>query len=357
MSGRTPKYITIKEAIVEGIRNGEVADKLPGERVLAKNYGVSYMTIRRAITELVEEGILHKNSTKGAFVSNSKMTPKITYNIGFFLDQGIKDGISSPYYSLVFNALEQEAKKSGYNLMLYSEADDINPLNSQKKIDGVIICSFPRIEDKIQELKKLLPIVLLDNLSADKSIPSVTLDNFNGSSEAAEYLWSLGHRRIGFIAGLLDSDVCRERLMGYTSAMNKLGAEADDNLVFKGDYSYESGEAGARHMLGLKNPPTAIMCANDSMAIGVMKVVRESGLRVPEDISVVGFDDIKVASKVFPSLTTIGAPISAIAEKSIGVMLEMINGVSHDYSHVILPAKLIVRGSCATAQPSRSRAS
>ncbi len=346
MSNKKPKYLHVKEIIKERIKSGELNGKLPGERVMAKMYDVSYMTVRRAITELVEEGILHKFTTKGTFVSHSKMTPKVTHNIGFFLDSQIREGISSPYYSLVFSALEKEVKKKGYNLILFSELDDLNPLNNQKKIDGVIICSFPRIEDKIQELKKVLPIVLLDNLSSDKSIPSVTLDNFNSSSEAAQYLYSLGHRVIGFISGLLDSDICHERLKGYTSALISNGIKVNEELICNGDYSYESGEKGADYLLSLKNPPTAIMCANDSMAIGAMKVIRERGYQIPSDISVVGFDDIKVASMVFPSLTTITAPVDRIAERSIGMLLAMIDGLDLDYQHVILPPKLIIRNSC-----------
>jgi DNA-binding LacI/PurR family transcriptional regulator len=349
MSEKIPKFLGVKDTLISGIRNGSISGKLPGERVLAKQCGVSYMTIRRAVSELVEEGILYKNTTKGTFVSHSKMTPKITNNVGFFLDEGIKEGISSPYYSLIFNALEKEVKKNGYNLVLFSEADSLNPLNNQKKIDGVIICGFPRIENTIQELKRSLPIVLLDNLSTDKSIPSVTLDNFNGCSEAAHYLWGLGHRRIGFITGLMDSDICHERLAGYTSTLVAQGVKVDDSLIFKGDYSYESGEAAAKYFLSRKNPPTAIMCANDSMAIGVMKVVRENGFRVPDDISVIGFDDITVSSKVFPSLTTIAAPVEDIAHRSVRMLLDMVEGLSHDYDHVILPARLVIRSSCTAA--------
>ncbi|MBN2829877.1 MAG: GntR family transcriptional regulator [Candidatus Cloacimonetes bacterium] len=347
MSNKTPKYLNVKEIIKDGIRTGEIVGKLPGERVMAEMYNVSYMTVRRAITELVEEGILHKFTTKGAFVSHSKMTPKITHNIGFFLDSGIKEGISSPYYSLVFEALEKEVKKKGYSLVLFSDSDDLNPINNKKKIDGAVICCFPRIENKIQELKRMLPIVLLDNLSTDKSIPSVTLDNFNSSSQAAHYLFALGHRRIGFISGLLDSDVCNERITGYTSALVSNGIKVDEKLIYNGDYSYESGEKGADYLLSLTPPPTAIMCANDSMAIGAMKSIRERGYRIPEDVSVIGFDDIKVSSMVFPSLTTITAPIERLAERVIAMLLAMIDGVDLDYQHVILPAPLTIRNSCA----------
>ena len=350
MNEKTPKYIHIKNKIKEDIKNGIIIDKLPGERVLAKDFEVSYMTIRKAVTDLVEKGILHKNTTKGTFVSNNKMSPKVTQNIGFLLDEGIREGISSPYYSLVFKALEEEVKKNGYNLILFSDFEGLNPLNGQKKIDGVIISCFPRIESNIQEIKKLIPIVLLDNLATDKSIPSVTIDNFNGCSESVEYLYSLGHKRIGFISGLLDSDISKERLLGYTSVLKNLGLDTDKKLIFKGDYSYESGEKAAKHFLSLSDPPTAIMCANDTMAIGAMKVIREKGLSIPADVSVIGFDDIEVASRVFPSLTTIAAPINQISTKSVNLLLSAIKGSDIDYQHTILPVHLIIRNSCASVK-------
>ena len=346
MAKNVPKYKYIKNRIKEDIKSGIIVDKLPGERVLATQLNASYMTVRKAITELVEEGILHKFTTKGTFVSNRKMSPKTTHNIGFFLDDGIEEGISSPYYSLVFKALEKKVKKSGYNLLLFSESDDLDPLQNQKKTDGVIICCFPRIESKIQEIKKYLPIVLLDNIASDKSIPSVSIDNFNSSSNAANYLFSLGHKNIGFVSGLLDSDVCKDRLQGYICALNNQNINYDDTLIYKGDYSYLSGEKAAEYFLTLPKSPTAIICANDSMAIGAMKVFQENGIRIPDDISIIGFDDIEVASRVFPPLTTVAAPIEKIADKSINLLISAIKGEDIDYQHHILPAELITRSSC-----------
>jgi len=347
MKSKTPKYIFIKEKIKEDIKKGLLIGKLPGERVLANEFDVSYMTVRKAISLLVEEGILHKLATKGTFVSDKKTNTKITNNIGFFLDRGIKEGVSSPYYSLVFNELEKRVKSAGYNLILFSDFDDLDPLNSPKKVDGVIISCFPRIEHKIQEIKKTLPIVLMDNISSDKSIPSVTIDNFNSSSKCAEYLISLGHKQIAFVSGLLDSDICKERLSGYLNILNKYNIKKDDKLIFKGDYSFESGEKAARYFLSLTQKPTAIMFANDSMAIGAMKVIQENKLNIPKDISIVGFDDIDVASRVFPPLTTIAAPIAKMIEKAVHILIQEINGHSQDYQHIILPADLVIRNSCA----------
>lgn len=345
MNGEVPKYLQIKNKIKQDIKNSKITGKLPGERVLAKTFKVSYMTIRKAIAELEEEGILHKFTTKGTFVSNNKMSPKKTNIIGYFLDSGIRDGISSPYYSLVFKALERSAKKSGYNLVLFSDHDDMNPLNDQKKIDGVIVSFFPRLESKVMELKKSLPIVLMDNLASDKSIPSVTIDNFNGSSHATEYLISLRHKRIGFVSGLMDSDVSRDRLNGYKNALSSNGINLDKDLIYKGNYSYESGEQAAKHFLSLEKIPTAVVCANDSMAIGLMKVLKENDLDIPDQVSVIGFDDIEVASRVFPPLTTVFVPIEEMVEKAVKILLSAIEGKDQDYQHFILTTNLIIRSS------------
>lgn len=349
MTKKPHKYIYIKDRIRDSIRNGTIADKLPGERVLAEELQVSYMTVRKAIAELVQEGILHKLGTKGTFVNHLSTNSKTTGNIGFFLDEEIKEGISSPYYSLVFKSLEEEVTGHGYNLLFFSNFDDLDPLNGNRKVDGVVICSFPRLEDRIQTIKKYLPIVLLDNIASDKSIPSVSIDNFNSCSKSTEYLLSLGHRHIGFVSGLLDSDICKDRLQGYKNALQRANVSFDKSLVFKGDYSYESGEKAGNYFTSLPHPPTAILCANDSMAIGAMRVIQEKGIKIPEEISIIGFDNVLVASKVYPALTTNAAPIPEMAQKAVEILISWINGDYLDFQHIILEAELIKRQSCSTA--------
>lgn len=348
MKKQTPKYIQAKNKIKDNIKRSVFVDKLPGERVLADELGVSYMTVRKAVSELVEEGILYKDGTKGTFVNNGNSGSKVTHNIGFFLDSRIREGISSPYYSLIFHSLEKEVIKKGFNLIYFSNFDDLNPLKNKKKIDGVVISCFPRLENAIREVKKLMPIVLIDNASSDKSIPSVTIDNFNGIVDSFDYLWSLGHRRIGFIAGLQDSNVGKDRVKGYKSALVSRDISVDNELIYTGDYSYSSGEKGANHLLSLKERPTAIMCANDSMAIGAIKAIREKGFSIPEDISIIGFDDIDVASQVHPALTTMAVPIKQIANVSIDILTALIDGADLEYQHTILPANLVVRDSCTS---------
>jgi DNA-binding LacI/PurR family transcriptional regulator len=346
MSVKTHKYITIKKQIKDRIASGRLVEKLPGERVLAEELNASYMTIRKAIAGLVEEGILIKSGTRGTFVNHKKNNSKPTLNIGFFLDEEIKEGISSPYYSLIFKSLEEEVTRNGYNMLFFSDFDDLNPLKNPKKVDAVVISCFPRIEEKIQQIKNYLPMVIFDNIAADKSIPSVTIDNFNSCSHSVEYLIELGHTRIGFVSGLMDSDVCRDRLLGYKNALLRVGINEDKTLNFRGDYSFESGERAGKYFAKLTNHPSAIVCANDMMAIGLMKVLQENRIKIPEEISVIGFDDILLASKVFPTLTTNAAPIAEMARQAVEILLAAMRGEQTDYRHVILEAKLIKRDSC-----------
>jgi len=351
MNVKIPKYVLAEYEIKEKINRGVFVDKLPGERVLAKELGISYMTVRDAIKNLVDEGILYKVPQKGTYVNKIGVVKEKTRNIGFFLDYRIKDGISNPYYSLVFNAIEKESINNGYNLIFFSKYDNLHSSSNIMKVDGVIISFFQRMENKIKELKIPVPVVLLDNRSADESTPSVVIDNYNGVMDATNYLCSLGHKRIGYITGMLDSDGGKDRLKGYMNALEGQGIDLDHGLIYKGDYSFMSGEKGATYLLSQSKPVTAIMCANDSMAIGAIKAIKEAKLNVPDDISVMGFDDIVFASQVYPPLTTMAAPFKEIAVNSVRMLFSLIDGNELHGKHVVLPPRLIVRNSCAVYNP------
>ena len=346
MDKKELKHIYAEKKIRESIRHLNINDKLPGERTFSRELGISYMTIRRAIDNLVEKGLLYKIPKKGTFVADPKHSAAKTVktkNLGYFLDSSIKDGLSSPYYSMVFDALEKEAARIGYSMMYFSNSGESDFLEIAKKIDGVVVSCFPRIEPIIQELKERVAVVCIDNTSTDKSIPSVTLDNFNSVVESITYLATLGHQRIGFITGLDDSDIGRGRLAGYLSALKSQHIAEDRDLIYKGDYSFKTGILGADYFLSLPRPRTAIMCANDTMAISALREVSRKGLRVPADISIVGFDDIVMASQITPALTTVSVPVEEIAKKSIDILRAAMDSNDQQYQHAALPCKLVVR--------------
>ena len=339
------RHIYAEKSIRETIRQLKAGDKLPGERAISKELGISYMTTRKAIENLVAKGLLYKIPKKGAYVAGHKEAK--TKNLAYFLDSSIKDGLSSPYYSMIFDAVEKEAAKNGYSLMYISNAGGSDFLEIAKKIDGVIISCFPRIEPLIQELKARVAVVCIDNSSADKSIPSVTLDNFNSVANSIDYLCTLGHERIGFITGLDDSDIGRDRLAGYLGALKNHHIAEDRDLVFRGDYTFATGRRGADYFLSLASPPTAIMCANDTMAISAMKEISTRGLKVPDDMSIIGFDDIVLASQITPALTTVSVPVEEMAKRSIDLLRSQINDNDLKYQHTSLPCQLVLRETSA----------
>jgi DNA-binding LacI/PurR family transcriptional regulator len=257
-----PKYILVEEKIRQAIKKREIADKLPGERTMAKEFGYSYMTIRKAVDNLVTEGILYKLPTKGTFVADRKAAKKKTKIIGYFLDKSIVAGLTSPYYSLIFDSLEKQARKYGYSLIYFSDAGDTSSLKHLNNIDGVIISCFPRIENIVHEINQHVPVVVMDNSSSDKTIPSVIIDNFNAVSASVDYLCSLGHKRIGFMTGLDDSDVGKNRYAGYQSGLSNHGIKLNEKLVFRGDYSFETGTNGADYLFSLNNTPKSNVCSN-----------------------------------------------------------------------------------------------
>jgi DNA-binding LacI/PurR family transcriptional regulator len=261
-------------------------------------------------------------------------------------------GIASPYYSLIFNAIEKVAAKDGYSVVYFSDNNVDNLSRTLDKVDGVIATCFPRIESIILKIKQSVPIVVIDNSAADKTIPSVIIDNFNADVDSVDYACSLGHNKIGFMTGLEDSDIGKSRYAGYQHGLNKNNITLDEKFVFRGNYSYEAGIEGAEYFLSLKCLPTALICANDSMALGAIRRFSQEGLNIPEDISIIGFDDIEVASQIVPSLTTIAAPVEGIAKHSFLILKDLIDGKRVEHQHIALAANLIKRDSCTNVKES-----
>ena len=356
MGTKKPKYLLVEDHIRKQISQRKLTSKLPGERILARDLGYSYMTVRKAIENLVNEGLLYKVPTKGTYVASQKQQKPKTGTIGYFLDSRIAGGLSSPYYGLIFNAIAKATAEHGYSLVYFTNSDQTDLYKLLKKFDGVIASSFLRVESLIQEIKAVIPVVTIDNSAADKSIPSVIIDNFSAEVESVDYLCSLGHEHIGFMTGLEDSDVGKNRYEGYKNGLHKYGIDADETLVFRGNYTFGSGVSGVEYFLSLKQRPTAIICANDSMALGAISSLQKAGLKVPDDISVIGFDDIHLASQVTPTLTTITVPVDEIAVRAFDMLECLIDGRTLENKHVALDAHLVTRESSSEVRKETAEA-
>lgn len=180
-------------------------------------------------------------------------------------------------------------------------------------------------------------------------LPTVSIDNQQAAEKAMVYLLSLGHKKFGVIQGPMSNPICIDRHQGYLSSLERAAIPSNPKWVLEGDFSFGSGYSLGRTLLSGADKPTAIFCHNDEMAIGVMKVARELGIRVPEDLSVMGFDDIPFAEYCEPGLTTIHQPRAEIGEAAMKLLMDLIEG-KEAVGHYYLNANLIVRNSTAVAK-------
>jgi LacI family transcriptional regulator len=250
----------------------------------------------------------------------------------------------------------ERSMKEGYDLITkcFSESDpdglrSIIDLAKSGSVDGIIItppCSSGAAVDALVELG--IPLVQIEPALTDRRIPGVLSNSRQGSFDMTTYLLSLGHRRIGFIVGNPQQDSSLERLEGYRAALAHAGLKPASELIVQGDYSYPSGVTCARQLLKLSPRPTAIFAANDDMALGVMMVAGQMGITMPDQLSVAGFDDIQVASRIWPPLTTVNQPSADMAGRAVELLFEEIKKKSQSPGqHLVLPTRLILRESTA----------
>ncbi|MCH4876074.1 LacI family transcriptional regulator [Pseudomonas sp. TMW22090] len=261
--------------------------------------------------------------------------------------------IANSFFAKVISGAQQAAQLAGYRLLLCDTQGreaierEFAELVYAHQADGVIqlraydpfAAPFPGAA--------LPPIVNACEVIHNGRHPSISLDNRAAAKAMTEHLIELGHRRIGLIKGPKSSPLTRDRVAGYQDALNQAGIEADPALVCHGDFSLKAGDDGAAAMLALPDRPTALFCENDEMAIGALKRIRQSGLRVPEDISLVGFDDIPFAAYCDPPLTTISQPAAAFGQRAVEMLIALIEKKPLAERHVVLPFELTLRESTA----------
>jgi LacI family transcriptional regulator, galactose operon repressor len=215
--------------------------------------------------------------------------------------------------------------------------------------DGVILVTSELAPQLHAELRRVgLPTVVIDPAGVPTfDIPTIGATNWAGGRSAVGHLLSLGHRRIGIVTGPPEVLCSRARLDGYRAALESAGAEVDDRLVREGDFSHESGFVQGSALLALDAPPTAVFASSDQMALGVYEAARQRGLRVPDDLSVVGFDDLPQARWSPPPLTTVRQPLAEMGEAAARTLLQLIRGETPDVPRMELATRLVVRHSSA----------
>ncbi len=332
---------------------------------IAKRAGVSKATVSRVLNSKpdVDESTRQRIL---AIIQETGYAPRVTavslatgrtHLIGLLVPS-----LSRPYSLEVIQGVAEGVEESEYELVLYTTSlaeknqELFVEVLSNSLTDGLVVL-LPR--DGLHNLAHLrtarMPVVLIDHRGMAAGLPSVTVANRTAAYEACQYLIGLGHRRVGFIAGLLDFGCSRDRLDGYRCALDEAGLDASPDLVKTGDFSEASGYARAMELLAETPRPTAIFCSNDEMASGALRAVRAAGLRVPGDVSVLGFDDVPLAALIFPPLTTVRQPLRAMGRKAVEMVFRQLEGGTIDPFEVELQTELVIRESCGQPEEPASR--
>jgi LacI family transcriptional regulator len=325
---------------------------------VARIAGVSSMTASRAL-----------NDRPGVSEATREEIVRIADEIGYVANRaaqklsggrtrlvGVVAQLHTPFTGDLLLNIGSAVRAAGYEMLVYSLPDeDRHPPGHVVELlrqvaDGVIVI-LPYESGYLDRLQRAnIPIVTIDE-SQPGAFPAVTADNYQGARAAVQHLADLGHRRIGFITGNERLASARDRHRAYADAVGELGLDADPDLVAAADFMQKGGFEAARRLIALPRPPTAIFAANDMSALGALTALRKAGFGVPDDVSLIGFDDTALAAHLHPALTTIRQPLSQIARAATNLLLAMMAGIEPATLLTELPTQLVVRET--TAPPRR----
>jgi LacI family repressor for deo operon, udp, cdd, tsx, nupC, and nupG len=261
--------------------------------------------------------------------------------------------IANTFFARVISGAQQAAQASGYRLLLCNTQgrDSIErefaDLVYAHQADGVIQLRARNPFENTPDGPDAPPMVNACEVVKDAGFPTISLDNRAAAKAMTEHLIAMGHRRIGLIKGPKTSPLTQDRVAGYKDALQQAGIGLDESLICHGDFTLNAGFEGAALMLQLPTRPTALFCENDEMAIGALKRIKQAGWRVPQDMSVVGFDDIPMAAYCDPPLTTIAQPAESFGEKAVDMLIALIEDRPLPERHPVLPFTLTLRSSSA----------
>ena len=256
--------------------------------------------------------------------------------------------IRNPFFADIARAIEQKALLAGLTTIICDANESVRQqdryveLLINQRVDGIIMAPQGDGSGQLSLAREWgMPLVFVDRVIDGSGIPSVTSDNSSGIHEAVRRLIDTGHHRIGYIAGPLQTSTGRQRLTAFETAAHESGI--DPTLVFHGDFRYESGVEGAAHLLDLAVPPTAIIAADSLMTLGAVLICRQRGIRIGQELSLIGYDDVPAFSLIDPPLTVIAHDPTHMGELALDLLLDVTTG--RPAQSIVLPTALIERGS------------
>jgi len=305
-------------------------------KVINDRYGVAPETsarVHQVITDLGYESSIVARSLR------SRRTNVIGILVAEF----------EPFSTELLKGISEAVEDTGYELLAYSGGMGRNDRVGWEqrylsRLAGTLVDGAVLVTPTVVNPRNTIPVVAVDPHTGPSGPPTVDSDNLAGARTATEHLVGLGHRRIGFIGGRTDLESARLREKGYREALEDAGIPVSPELMRIGGYRPETTGSPAHELLTMPDRPTAIFAANDLSAIRTMEVARDLGLRVPDDVSVVGFDNVPESALTEPPLTTVSQPIHQMGAEALRMVVDLIQGTPRD-AHLRLPTSLVVRGS------------
>jgi LacI family transcriptional regulator len=323
---------------------------------VAERAGVSTATVSHVINETrfvsdelkarVHQAMRELNYRPNAIARSLRR--RKTQNMGMIVPD-----ISYPFLAEVARGVEDAGFELGYNVILCDsdgdlerEADYIGLLQ-EKKVDGIVFVATGESSSHVRALiEQGMPVVVCDRELPGVEVDTVIADNVGSGHQATEHLIGLGHRRIGCIAGPPVLEISNKRVEGYKKTLEKYGVSLDDGVIVHGDFRCKGGYEAMRELLALDELPTAVFACNDLMAIGAICAASQKKLRIPQDVAIIGCDDIALASFTNPSLTTVAQPKHEMGAAAVEMLVERIKDKSKPPTRQLLPTELVLRDSC-----------
>ncbi len=325
---------------------------------IAKQAGVSRSTVSRVLNK-------HPNVSSEARERVLAVTQRLDFEpnalarslaggrsriLGLVIPMGVSALFTDPYFPILIQGVASACNTHDYSVMLWlaepeQERRVIQKILQGGLIDGVVVSSMLMDDPLIRALlERQMPFILIGRHPTDQRVSYIDVDNRHSAREMVAYMLRLGYRRIATVSGPANMIAGNDRLEGYQLALRERGLIPDPALIASGDFTEAGAYTATRRLL--MHEPDAIFCASDAMAMGALRALREAGKRVPEDIGLAGFDDIPMASRTDPPLTTVRQPIHRTGAVAAETLIDLIEEGESRPRRVILPTELVIRNSC-----------
>ena len=360
-------YKRLKDTIIREIKNKTLKENDPilSERLLSEKFDISRISVRKALKELIDDGYLYTIPGKGTFVkgiiSGMRAPREKTNNLAYIFWGGDRSIMSIPYFAHIVAGAERVARKQNYHLIISTFEPDAQIPNAlpsiieQGKVDGALIEGI--FLDLYRQINKAIPIVTISNylfrdpelIEKTDDIDYVTANNESAVIRVLEYLNSLGHKNVGFVMGNPCHSSFRERLHGFYLGSRIFKMKTRPEWIVSGT---PSGRTAFKKILENRSLPTAIVACNDTFALDIIDYCHKEKIKIPDDFSIVGFDDIESSAWSQPPLTTVRILTEEMGEKSAHRLIEKIKDPSSMPTTILIGAELVIRESCKSLIPS-----